>query len=85
VQGALTWALECDNFSYFDSFSVLSTNDVVKPVFYFHRMIGKMGGQRLETSSSGQVGLNTAVSSGIRDADVGVLSSLDEDRLSVFV
>ena len=86
VQGALTWAFEYDNFPYFDGFRVLSTNEIVKPVLNFHRMIGKMGGNRVEAISSGQVDLDTAVTSGIRDAaDVGVLSSLDGDRLSVFV
>lgn len=86
VQGALTWAFEYDNFPYFDGFRVLSTNEIVKPVLNFHRMFGKMSGNRVEATSTGQVDLDTAVTSGIRGAaDVGVISSLDGDSLSVLV
>ncbi|KAL1965570.1 hypothetical protein VTN77DRAFT_5654 [Rasamsonia byssochlamydoides] len=88
LQGALTWAFEYDNFPYFDGFRVLATNGIDKPVLNFHRMLGKMSGQRVEATSSGQVPLDTAVAEGIRDApDVGVLASLDDDngRLSVFI
>jgi xylan 1,4-beta-xylosidase len=86
AQGALTWAFEYDNSDYFDGFRVLSTNGIVKPVLNFHRMIGKMSGNRIEATSSGQVDLDAAVASGVRDAaDVGVLSSLDGERLSVFI
>jgi xylan 1,4-beta-xylosidase len=82
----LTWAFEYDDYPYFDGFRVLSTNEIVKPVLNFHRMIGKMGGNRVEAISSGQVDLETAVSSGIRgSADVGVISSLEGDRPSVLV
>ncbi|KAH8804374.1 family 39 glycoside hydrolase [Xylogone sp. PMI_703] len=86
VQGALTWAFEYDDFPYFDGFRVLSTNEIVKPVLNFHRMIGKMSGSRVEATSSGQIDLDTAVASGVRNSsDVGVLSSLDGGRLSVFI
>ncbi|KAL1984957.1 hypothetical protein VTN96DRAFT_8513 [Rasamsonia emersonii] len=86
LQGALTWAFEYDDYPYFDGFRVLTTNGIDKPVINFHRMLGKMSGQRVDATSSGQVPLDTAVASGIRDApDVGVLASLDDGRLSVFV
>jgi xylan 1,4-beta-xylosidase len=87
LQGALTWAFQYNNYAYFENFRVSATNGIDKPLINFHRMMGKMSGQRLDASSSAQVPLDTAVTSGIRgDPDVGVLSSLeDKRRLSVLV
>jgi xylan 1,4-beta-xylosidase len=86
LQGAVTWAFEYDGYPYFDGSRVLTTRGIDKPVINFPRMLGKMSGQRLDATSSGQVPLDEALTSSIQGApDVGVLSSLDGGRLSVFV
>ena len=86
LQGALTWAFEYDNTAYFDGFRVLTTNGIDKPVLNVHRMFGKMTGQRVSALSSGQIPLDQVIAEGIHNAtDVGVLSSLDQDCLYIFV
>jgi xylan 1,4-beta-xylosidase len=86
LEGALTWAFEFEDQSYFAGFRALATNGIDLPVLNVFRMFSKMGGQRLATESSAEVPLDRIVASGVREQpDVGALASLDGSTLAVMV
>lgn len=51
VDGMLTWAFQFENREYFEGLRTLSTNGVDKPVLNVFRMLGKLGGLRLDLTS----------------------------------
>jgi xylan 1,4-beta-xylosidase len=65
----LSWSFEFVGKDYFEGFRTLSTNGIDKPVLNVFRMAGLMSGERVSTSSTGQVPLNSILSSGVRNAD----------------
>jgi xylan 1,4-beta-xylosidase len=86
LEGALTWAFEFEDQPYFAGQRVLATNGIDLPVLNVFRMLSRMGGQRLETTSSGQVPLETIVRDGVRGApDVGAMATLEGKRLCVML
>jgi xylan 1,4-beta-xylosidase len=86
LEGALTWAFEFEDQPYFAGQRVLATNGIDLPVLNVFRMFSRMGGQRLQTTSTGEVALAAIVKHGVRDQpDVAALSSLDENKLCVLV
>ncbi len=86
LEGALTWAFEFEDQPLFAGFRVLSSGGIDLPVLNVFRMMSRMGGQRLLVTSSGAVGLDAILKSGVRDqADVSALASLDGTRLSILV
>jgi xylan 1,4-beta-xylosidase len=61
VEGAVTWAFEFEDQPYFAGFRELATNGVDKPVLNAFRMMGMLGGQWVETESSGAASLDDIV------------------------
>lgn len=86
LEGAVTWAFEFEDQPWFDGFRDLATNGVEKPVLNVFRMLGQMGGERLEAVSSGAVRLEEMLKQGVRGrADVGALASRSGRRITVLV
>jgi xylan 1,4-beta-xylosidase len=86
LEAALTWAFEFEEQAYFAGQRVLATNGIDLPVLNVFRMFSRMGGQRVETTSSAEVPLATLIRSGVRGApDVAALTSLEGHKLSVLV
>ncbi len=86
LEGAITWAFEFEDQPYFAGFRVLASNDIDLPVLNIFRMFAKMGGERLQSQSSGQIGLDDLLREGVRgDADVGAIASRDGDTVSIMV
>jgi xylan 1,4-beta-xylosidase len=86
LEGALTWAFEFEDQPYFAGQRVLSANGIDLPVLNVFRMLSRMSGQRIETSSSAEVALDSIVREGVRNApDVAGLASLDRGTLSVLL
>jgi xylan 1,4-beta-xylosidase len=86
LEGALTWAFEFEEQPYFAGFRVLASNDVDLPVLNIFRMFARMTGMRVQAQSSAQISLEKAIAEGVRDEpDVGVLASVDGDRIAAFV
>ncbi|WP_348267196.1 beta-xylosidase [Edaphobacter paludis] len=65
----LSWSFEFEGKDYFEGFRTLSTNGIDKPILNVFRMAGLMSGERVSTSSTGQVSLNDILSSGVRSSD----------------
>jgi xylan 1,4-beta-xylosidase len=63
----LSWSFEFEDKDYFEGFRSLATNGVDKPVLNVFRMFGLMSGDRVKTTSTGAVPLDTLVSTGVRD------------------
>lgn len=63
----LSWSFEFEDKSYFEGFRSLATNGVDKPVLNVFRMLGLMSGDRVSTTSTGAVPLETLLATGVRD------------------
>jgi xylan 1,4-beta-xylosidase len=57
VEGSVTWAFEFENQPYFAGFRELATNGIDKPVLNVFRMMGKLGGNWVQTESSASLSL----------------------------
>ncbi len=66
IAGMLTWAFEFEDQPYFEGFRTLATNGIEKPVLNVFRMAALMRGERLEVESSGGLGLDAILASGVR-------------------
>jgi xylan 1,4-beta-xylosidase len=88
LEGAVTWAFEFEDQPYFAGFRAMATNGIPLPVFNVHRMMAKMSGRRIEARSSGDLGVDTIIRTGVRGApDIAALASLDaaQKQLAVLV
>jgi xylan 1,4-beta-xylosidase len=82
--GALTWAFEFEDQSYFAGFRSLATNGIDLPVLNVFRMMAKLGGQRVSVESSGDPGVETIMRDGVRGApDVSAIASLAPKKLAI--
>jgi len=82
----LSWSFEFEDKEYFEGFRSLATNGVDKPVLNVFRMFALMSGNRVQTTSTGQVPLDTLVSTGVRQApDVDALATKAEHEAAVLV
>ena len=80
----LSWSFEFENREYFEGFRTLATNGVDKPVMNIFRMAGLMSGERVLTSSTGQVPLDDILSSGVRQSpDVDALATKADHEAAV--
>jgi xylan 1,4-beta-xylosidase len=86
LEGALTWAFEFEDQPYFPGFRALGSNGLDLPVLNVFRMFSRMDGQRVASSSSGEIPLAEIERDGVRSRpDVGALASFDGRRLAVMV
>jgi xylan 1,4-beta-xylosidase len=60
----LSWSFEFEGKEYFEGFRTLATNGVDKPVLNVFRMAGLMSGNRVSTSSTGQLSLDQILKEG---------------------
>ncbi len=68
LAGMLSWSFEFENKEYFEGFRTLATNGIDKPVLNVFRMAGLMSGERVMTSSTGQIPLDDLMKNGARQA-----------------
>ncbi|HEY5212318.1 MAG TPA: beta-xylosidase [Acidobacteriaceae bacterium] len=82
----LSWSFEFEDKDYFEGFRSLATNGVDKPILNVFRMFGMMSGERVKTSSSAEVPLDTLVSTGVREApDVDAFATHADKEAAVLV
>ena len=82
----LSWSFEFEDKDYFEGFRSLATNGIDKPVLNVFRMFALMSGNRVSAISSGQVPLDTLVSTGVRQApDVDALATRGTHEAAVLV
>ena len=86
LEGALTWSFEFEDQPFFAGQRTVSTAGIDLPVLNVFRMFSKMGGQRLSTTSTGEVPLDAMMRAGVRgQPDVAALTGLEAKKLSVMV
>jgi xylan 1,4-beta-xylosidase len=86
MAGMLTWAFEFEGQPWFDGFRTLATNGVDKPVLNFFRMAGMMKGDRVKVESTGGVGLDKILATGVRDAaDIDGMATRADREMAVLV
>ena len=84
--GMLTWSFEFEGKDYFQGFRTLATNGIDKPVLNVFRMAGKMSGQRVTTTSTAQVPLDTLLISGVRQSpDIDALATVDHHSAAILL
>jgi xylan 1,4-beta-xylosidase len=84
--GIVTWAFEFEDQPWFDGFRDLATNGVEKPVLNVFRMFGLMGTHQVSAESSGAIGLDDIVRSGVRASpDVGALATKTDRGTTVLL
>ena len=82
----LSWSFEFEDKDYFEGFRSLATNGVDKPVLNVFRMFGMMSGDRVKTSSSAAVPLDTLVETGVRQkADIDAFATRSAHEAAVLV
>jgi xylan 1,4-beta-xylosidase len=82
----VSWSFEFEGKDYFEGFRTLATNGVDKPVLNVFRMTGLMQGERVATSSSGQVPLAEIVSDGVRQGpDIDAFATKADHEAAVMV
>ena len=82
----LSWSFEFEDKDYFEGFRSLATNGIDKPVLNVFRMFGLMAGERVGTTSTGQVALDDVLRSGIRQpADVDGMATRGQNEAAVLV
>ncbi len=82
----LSWSFEFEDKDYFEGFRSLATNGIDKPVLNVFRMFALMAGNRVSTSSTGQVPLDTMIDTGVRQTpDVDALATKGDREAAVLV
>jgi len=82
----LSWSFEFEGKDYFEGFRTLATNGIDKPVLNVFRMAGLMSGERVKTSSTGQIPLDDILSMGVKQApDVDAIATKAEHEAAVMV
>jgi xylan 1,4-beta-xylosidase len=84
--GAVTWAFEFEGQPYFEGFRTLATNGVDKPVLNTFRMLGMLGGERLEVRSSGALPSETITTAGVRsEPDINAIATRKDHEINILV
>jgi xylan 1,4-beta-xylosidase len=82
----LSWSFEFEDKEYFEGFRTLATNGVDKPVINVFRMAGLMSGQRVSTSSTGQVLLDDILNTGVRQTpDIDAFATRADHEAAVML
>ena len=86
IDGAVTWAFLFEDQPYFDGFRDLATNGIDKAVMNAFRMLGKLGGEWIGTTSSHGLMLDAIMADGVRAAaDVNAVATRDEHGISILI
>ena len=82
----LSWSFEFEGKDYFEGFRSLATNGIDKPILNLFRMLGEMGGERVQAISSGSVPLTTQVETGVRtNPDVDALATHEGRQAAILL
>ena len=82
----LSWSFEFEDKDYFEGFRSLSTHGIDKPVLNVFRMAALMSGERVGTTSSGQVPLDDILKSGVRgNPDIDAFATRDAHEAAVML
>lgn len=82
----LSWSFEFEDKDYFEGFRDLATNGIDKPILNLFRMLGLMNGNRVATTSTAAIPLDSLVSSGVRgSADVDAMATGGDHQAAILL
>jgi len=82
----LSWSFEFEDKDYFEGFRSLATNGIDKPVLNVFRMAALMSGERVSTTSTGQVPLDDILKAGVRQSpDIDALATRSGHEAAVML
>lgn len=80
----LSWSFEFEDKEYFEGFRSLATNGIDKPVLNLFRMAALMSGDRVATTSTGQVPLDDILKSGVTASpDIDAFATKDSREAAI--
>ena len=86
LQGIVTWAFEFEDQPYFVGFRELATNGLDKPVLNTFRMLGLLGRQQVEATSSGALDTEHVLNDGVRaQPEINAVATRKPDEVDVLV
>jgi len=84
--GAVTWAFEFEDQTPFAGFRELATNGIDKPVLNAFRMLGLLGNERLNLTSSAALPSEDIVATGVRkNPDISAIATRKDHEVEVLV
>jgi len=84
--GLVTWAFEFEDQPYFAGFRELASNGLDKPVLNTFRMLGLLGSERVEATSSGALATEQVTTAGVRAApDVRAIATRSAHGVEVLM
>ena len=84
--GVVTWAFEFEDQPYFAGFRELASNGLDKPVLNAFRMLGLLGGDRVEATSSAALETDQIVGTGVRSTpDIRAIATRTEHGIDVLI
>jgi xylan 1,4-beta-xylosidase len=82
----VSWSFEFEGKDYFEGFRTLATNGIDKPILNLFRMAGLMSGERVATTSTGQLPVKQIVSEGVRQApDIDAFATKSEHEAAAMI
>ena len=86
VEGIVTWAFEFENQPYFVGYRELANNGLDKPILNLFRMLGLLGGDRVEVTDAGALDTDQVVREGVRGApDIRAIATRTNQGVQVLV
>jgi xylan 1,4-beta-xylosidase len=84
IRAAVNWSFEFEDQPPFAGFREMATNGIDKPVLNVFRMMGLLGGERVEAQSSGALATSEVLKSGVRSQpDISVVSTRKPNEVDV--
>ncbi len=82
----LSWSFEFEGQQYFEGFRSLATNGVHKPVLNVFRMAGLMSGERVPTSSTAAVPLDSILKAGVTGSpDIDAIGTREDHQAALMI
>jgi xylan 1,4-beta-xylosidase len=84
--GAVTWSFEFEDQPYFEGYRELASNGIDKPVLNTFRMLGMLGEEYVNVTSSGAVPVEDVLRNGVRaTADINAMASRRDREVEVLL
>lgn len=84
--GSVTWAFEFEGQPFFGGFRTLATNGIDKPVLNAFRMLGMLGGERVQTVNPAGLPTEEVVSNGVRSQpEINAIATRKDRELDILL
>lgn len=86
LNGVVSWSFEFEDQEWFAGFRDLATHGIGKPVLNIFRMLGMMGGNRIEVKSDNGLNATDIIAKGVREKnDINAIASKKQNSTCIMV